>query len=272
MAITTRTLAGRVPAAQVSLVRFVVGLSGAGVLFLARRRGPDLRRWGLLVLRGGFGGAAVLTYFLAIERLGAAAGTVLNYTAPVFASVFAHLFLGERSAWTARSGLVLATLGAALVAFSSASASPLATPVVGVLAGLSAPVFGGAALTAMKKVRDDTDALSVFFALCAVGLVLSLPFAVNSWVPIDETTLVPLLAIGGLGLLGQLLLTWGMGHTTATAGSATTQLVPAFAWVLALGWLHEAVQPLAVLGAALCVSGVVGGVIPWRRLRAASSG
>ena len=87
MAVTTRTLAGRVPAPQVSLVRFAVGLLGAGVLFLARGRGPDLRRRGLLVLRGGFGGAAVLTYFVAIERLGVAPGTVLNYTAPVFASV-----------------------------------------------------------------------------------------------------------------------------------------------------------------------------------------
>jgi drug/metabolite transporter (DMT)-like permease len=222
------------------------------------------------VLRGAFGGAAVLTYFIAIERLGAAPGTVLNYTAPVFASVFAHLFLGERSGRTARFGLLLATAGAALVALSSAGASHVETPVVGVLAGLSAPIFGGAALTAMKKVRGDTDALSVFLSLCAVGLVLSLPLVAGRWVPLEADTLWPLLGVGVLGLTGQLLLTWGMGHTTATAGSATTQLVPAFAWVLAIGWLHEAVEPLAVAGAALCVSGVLTGVVPWSKLRPAA--
>jgi drug/metabolite transporter (DMT)-like permease len=55
-----------------------------------------------------------------------------------------------------------------------------------------------------------------------------------------------------------------MGHTSATVGSATTQLMPALAWTLAIGWLHEPVAPLAVFGAALCVGGVATGALSAR--------
>ena len=264
MAVATRTLAGKVPAAEVSALRFVVGLVGAAVLFVGRRRGPDLKRWPLLALRGFFGGGAVLTYFLSIETLGAGAATVLNYSSPVFASMFAFLFLKERPSRASRVGLVLATAGASLVAWSGAQSSTDART-LGIIAGFASPILGGAAMATIRKVRDDTDSLTVFLAFCLVGLLMSLPPALHSWVPVTRSSAPALLAVGVLGLLGQLFFTWGMGHTTTTAGSATTQLVPALAWVLAIGWLHEAVSVVAVVGALLCVAGVLVGVVPWRR-------
>ncbi len=264
MAVCTRTLAGQVPAAQISAIRFAVGLGGSVVLFGLRRRGPDLKRWPLLALRGLLGGAAVLTYFLSIESLGAAPATVLNYSSPVFASLFAFLFLKERSSWASRVGLALATVGAALVAWAGGQSATQAST-VGVVAGLATPVLGGAAMTTIRKVRDDTDSLSVFFSFCLVGLLMSLPLTVGRWVSLTAPVAPALAAVGVLGLLGQLLFTWGMGHTSTTLGSATTQLVPVLAWILAIGWLKESVSALAVVGAVLCLSGVMVGVVPWRR-------
>lgn len=265
MAVATRTLAGAVPAAQVSAVRFAVGLAGAVLLLVLRRRGPDLRAWRLLALRGVLGGAAVLTYFFSIEALGAAPATVLNYSSPVFASLFAFLFLKERSSVASRFGLALATLGAGLVAWASGGGHGSGRAhTLGIVAGLLTPVIGGAAMATIRRVRDETDSLSVFLAFCLVGLVMSLPLSLASWVPITSSVAPTLLAVGALGLLGQLLFTWGMGHTTATLGSATTQLVPVLAWILAIGWLHESVSALAVVGAILCVGGVLVGVVRWR--------
>lgn len=264
MAVATRTLAGTLPSAQVSAIRFAVGLGGAGLLFVLRRRGPDLKRWRLLALRGLLGGAAVLTYFLSIEELGAAPATVLNYTSPVFASLFAFLFLGERTPRASRIGLALATIGAALVAWASGRAST-DVHLVGVAAGLATPILGGAAMATVRKARDDTDALSVFFAFCLVGLLMSAPLAWWGWRPVEAGAGPALVAVGLFGLFGQILFTWGMGHTTATAGSAATQLVPALVWVMAIGWLGERVSTLAVAGALLCVGGVLLGIVPWRR-------
>lgn len=264
LSITTRLLAGRVPSAQVSALRFLVGLIGVICIFLARRRRPNLGHLGLLALRGLFGGGAVLTYFFAIEQLGAAPATVLSYSSPVFAALFAAIFLHERPPLAQRAGLLTATVGAGLVAFSTGQGTLAGSLGTGLAAGAASAVLGGAAMTVMKKVRDDTDAFTVFLAFCAVGLVMSLPVAWPGWVPLDAQTFPLTVLVGVLGLLGQLLLTWGMGHTSATVGSATTQLVPAIAWTIAVGWLREPISAMAALGALLCVGGVVAGALSAR--------
>lgn len=266
MAVLTRLLAGQVPAAQVVAVRFAIGIVGVLLIFAARGRRPNLRQWRLLGLRGLLGGVAVLTYFFAIERLGAAPATVLNYSSPIYAAVFAAWFLGETTSHLRRAGLVLATAGAALVTFSSSRGANPLVPDVGAIAGVLSAVAGGGAMTVIRKLRDDTDAETVFLAFCVVGLAVSAPLAAPAWVPLAGRALGLCVAVGLLSIAGQLLFTWGMGHTSATAGSATTQLVPVVAWVLALGWLGEPANALGVAGALLCVGGVLLGVVPWREL------
>ncbi len=262
MAVLTRLLAGEVPSTQVATVRFAVGAIGCVFLFGWKRRKPDLTQWRLLAMRGVSGGIAVVTYFFAIERLGAAAATVLNYSSPIYAAAFAAWFLGETSTPMRRLGLVVATSGAVFVAFSTGSAANPLVPDIGAVAGVISAIAGGASMTAIRRLRDDTDAITVFFAFCLVGLLVSLPLSAPGWVPLEGSALVICLAVGLLSIAGQLLFTWGMGFTTATAGSATTQLVPAVAWTLALGWLGEPVTTLGVIGAVLCVSGVLLGVLP----------
>lgn len=266
MAVLTRLLAGKVPAAEVATVRFAVGIIGCGFLFAWKRRRPNFSQGKLLTLRGLFGGVAVVTYFFAIERLGAAPATVLNYSSPIYAAAFAAWFLGETSTSMRRVGLVVATSGAAFVTFSTGSVTNPLVPDVGALAGILSAVTGGAAMTVIRKLRDDTDAITVFFAFCIGGLVVSAPLAAPGWVPLSGFPLFICLVIGVLSIGGQMLFTWGMGFTSATAGSATTQLVPVVAWTLALGWLGEPVTLLGVVGAVLCVSGVLLGVVPWREV------
>lgn len=260
LAVETRVLSAKLPAAELSTIRFAVGLLAMGLHFVVRRRGPDLRHWGLLLARGTLGGLAVLTYFVAIERLGAAPATVLNYVSPVYTAVFAMLFLKERAGVATLVGLVLGTLGAALVTLSTASSFSLSALEPGALAGLASGAFGGAAMAVIKVLRRDTEASTVFTAFCFMGLALSAPLAAPHWVPLEGTRFWLALLLGALSLAGQLLFTWGMGFTTATTGSAITQLVPALAWVLALGWLHESVNRLSIAGALLCISGVLLGL------------
>lgn len=262
MAVTTRLLAGKVPAAEIAAVRFAIGLVACSAWFLARRERPNLGRWRLLAMRGFFGGVAVVTYFFAIERLGAAAATVLNYSSPIYAAVFAAWFLAEKSTWLKRLGLVFATVGAGLVTLSSAPEGHHWTAIdLGAIAGVLSAIAGGAAMTSMRKLRDDTDAVSIFFAFCVVGFALSAPLAAPQWVALEGHAMWICLAVGVLAIVGQLLFTYGMGFTSATAGSATTQLVPVVAWTLSLGWLGEPVTVLGVVGALLCVGGVLLGVI-----------
>src|SRR4051794_9680458 len=121
MAVSARSIAGRVPGAQIALVRFAVGiLAVAGARALGH---ADLRprRWGWLVARGLFGGLAVVSYFGCIQHVGVGVATLLNYTAPVWSLLFSWALLGERPRRNAVAALVLTLAGVVLVAGRSGS-------------------------------------------------------------------------------------------------------------------------------------------------------
>lgn len=262
MAVLTRTLAGVVPSAQIAVVRFLVGLLGVAGVFAVRRTLPDLRRWRLLLFRGLLGGVAVLLYFFSIEKIGVGPATMLNYLSPVYAAVFAGVILKERPGARLYLGLSLATIGAVFVtAGTGALLHPLQPGVGGALAGLASGVCGGAAMTGVHTLRRDTDASTVFFAFCFFGLLLSLPLAWAGWVRVDGLPLGRMVGVGVFSFGAQMLFTWGMGFTTASRGSATTQLTPVVTWVLSVLLLDEWPHAMTLVGAVLCLGGVLIGMV-----------
>lgn len=255
-AILARIAAVDVPSPQLVLIRFLVGLVACVGAFLVLRRWPNLSAWRLLLARGGMGAVTVLLYFFAIAKVGAAVATVLFYCSPIYAALFARLFLKERpSRWMA-VGLLLTTVGAALVSFKP-SAEVTDTWRWGATAGVLAGVLGGASLTVTKAARGVADTWTVFFAFSVIASFVAAPLAVPGWVPVFGTPLAAtVLGMALASLLAQLLLTHGLGLVSATLGSALTQLVPVLAWALALTVMQEQVTTAAILGALLCMSGI----------------
>jgi drug/metabolite transporter (DMT)-like permease len=262
MAVLTRTLAGTVPSSQIVAVRFFVGLMGVALMFAFHRSRPDLRRWRLLGVRGFLGGVAVLCYFFAISHLGVGPATMLNYLSPVYAAVFAGLILKERPGFWLYVGLALATFGAVMVTAGTGAFEHPLTPGLGAMAGLASGIFGGASMTGVHALRKDTDATTVFFGFCLIGFLIAAPLSIDGWVPLQGLLLVKLFGIGVLSFAAQMLFSFGMGFTTASRGSATTQLVPVVTWVMSVALLGDWPNRLTLAGAALCVSGVLIGLIP----------
>ncbi len=256
MALLTRHVSASVPAAQLVVIRHGVGLLTAGSLMLLLRRRPNFARPGLLFLRGLLGGISVLGFFYAIAHIGAGPATVLNYCAPIYAACFAALFLKEKAPPLLWLGLLLSTVGAACVTLSNSSGTQFQFD-FGTLVGIVAGVAGGAAMTTVKAARGDSDALTVFLSLTVVGGAMALPSALWGWAAMSLSTFAASVAIGLLASVGQLLFTYGMGYTSATAGSAMTQLVPALVWMASVLFLRLDVAALALVGAVLCTLGVL---------------
>jgi len=69
MAFFAKLASARIPGSEVALIRFLVGLVPVLLIPAIRRRSFEWTRLDLLVLRGVFGGTAVLFYFLAIAPI-----------------------------------------------------------------------------------------------------------------------------------------------------------------------------------------------------------
>lgn len=254
MALATRVASRQMGAGQLTAIRFSV--CGVGVVAFSALAGARLapQSWRLLVLRGLFGGAAVLLYFVALARCrDTGTAVLLNLVSPIYTSLFAWVFLRERPGARLGLGIVLAFAGVLLV---------LRTPAgfhlgVGEVAGIASAVLSGLAVTTIRAARATDSAPAILLVFCVTGLFLSAPFAAADWHAADASSWGLALFMGALSLLAQLLMTHAFGLVTAPEGALYQQLTPAFTFVLAAAFLHEALGLTAILGTALILGAVV---------------
>jgi drug/metabolite transporter (DMT)-like permease len=253
MALLVKGVAARLPGPEVALLRFAVGLAAVGVATTHIRMRPH--NWRGLFWRGAFGGSAVLCYFLAIEHLSVGMATLLNYTAPVFAALWAWAFLGEHIGRHTIGALAVTSCGVGLVLVGNA---PPGTLGLGrwQLVGILSSVLSGAAVATIRQVRRTDGAWEIFAAFCVAGLLTTSLPAARHWVTPTPREWVLLLGVGVTSVTAQLLMTHALRDLPAAGAGVLLQLTPAATLVLGALLFGERPHGLAVAGAAITLAGV----------------
>jgi drug/metabolite transporter (DMT)-like permease len=253
MAVAARMAAATLPGPEVAFVRFCIGLVACGVA-ATRVRLRTNNRIGLL-MRGGFGGAAVLLYFLAIEHLPVGVATLLNYTAPVFTALYAAVFLGESAKPATLGALALTTAGVVLVITGIAPPGSIAFG-PWQLVGVGSAVLSGAAVATIREVRKTDGSWEIFAAFCIGGALMTAVPTTIHWVTPSATHWVLLALVGTLSVAAQILMTYALRFVRAAVAGVIAQFTPVAS--LAMGWifLGEKIAGRALAGAALTLVGV----------------
>jgi drug/metabolite transporter (DMT)-like permease len=249
----TRGLGG----AQTAAVRFAFGLLPVALLPGIRRRALAWQRRDLLLYRGIFGGTAVLLYFLAIEHVAVGLATLLNYTSPVFAVLFASLFIGERVQPRVLPALALALAGVLLVVRAGSTPGELRVTGPWVAAALLSATLSGAALTAIRMARRTEGSWAIYTSFNGIGLVVTLPPALLAWRTPDLAATAALLVVGLASMVAQLLMTHAYRWVDNLRAGVVAQLAVFVTLLLGALLLGERVTPAALLGSLLTVAGVV---------------
>jgi S-adenosylmethionine uptake transporter len=253
MAVVAKAAVSRIPGPEVAFVRFCIGLVACGAA-ATRVRLRTNNKLGL-VLRGAYGGGAVLLYFLAIEHLPVGVATLLNYTAPVFTAVYAAAFLGERVRPATVAALAVTTAGVVLVTLGTAPAGTFAFglwPMVGLASG----ALSGAAVATIREVRRTDGSWEIFAALCVGGaFITSVPTAAR-WVAPGAAEWAAIVTVGLLSVVAQILLTYSLRFVRAAVAGLIAQFAPVAALAMGFVFLRESIAGLALFGAAVTLVGV----------------
>ncbi len=247
-----------VPPAEAAFLRYFIGLVfllPALPAMRAARLTP--RQWRLFGTRGVFHGLGVILWFYAMVRIPIADVTAMNYLAPVYVTIGAALFLGERLAFRRIAAVIAALIGTAIIlrpGFREINAGHLA------MLG-AALVFSGSYLTA--KVLADEAKPAVVVAMLSIFVTLTLaPFALVHWVTPTLTQLMLLAAVASVATLGHYTMTlaFAAAPMTVTQPVTFTQLV----WAILLGYLvfDEAIDMWVILGGVVILASVT--FITWR--------
>ena len=190
-------------------------------------RTRSVKSYGLRALLGSF---AMMCWFIALANMPVADATSLSFTAPIFASIGAMIFLGERAGVRRWSAIVLGFLGTMIILRPGfAEISPAA---ILLLFG-SAAVAGAVIMVKILSRTETSSAIVTYMGLYMVPLMLIPTLFVWQTPPL---WIWPwLIAMGGFGTLAQ----WAM--TQAYAAADATAVLPfdylRLPFVAAIGFL-----------------------------------
>ena len=236
---------------QAAFIRYAMGVVIMAPLLLRVRwsRLAPRRRLGMYLTRGIVHGLGVMLWFYAMARIPITEVTALGFTAPIFTTIGAALFLGEK--------LRARRIGAVLMGFAGAMIilrPGIAAIDPGAIAQLiAAPLFAASFILAKKLTETDSSG-AIVGALTVIVTLMLLGPALLVWRTPTPSELGWLFATASFATAGHLTLTQAFraAEITVTQPVAFLQLV----WATLLGFYVFGEQPdlFTWIGAAVIVA------------------
>ncbi|MCI2400537.1 DMT family transporter [Aliiroseovarius subalbicans] len=247
-----------VPASQAAFLRYLLGL-----VFLLPMIKPLMAAcWtrkgvALFGLRGAVHTVGVIMWFYAMTQITVAEVTAMNYMSPVYVTLGAAVFLGERLAARRIMAVGVALVGALIIlrpGFRELNSGHFAML-------FTAVGFAGSYLIA-KRMASEASA-TVVVAMLSITVTIGLaPFAFAVWVPPTFEQLAWLFLVATFATAGH----FSMSMAFAAAPVSVTQPVTflQLVWAVTLGAVvfGEPVDGWVVAGGALIMASVA--FITWR--------
>ena len=235
--------------------RTLVALVVIGGYLAATRHRPRSNRW---IWVGAVCICGTNSLFTLANKLTTAANTiVLQFTAPIFVILLSAVFWRRRPKKLDLIACAVVLLGVLCFFVDSLEAGGTLGNVLALLSGLS---YGGVFLL---NDLPDADPISSVFWGDVMSAVIGLPFLLGE-TDFSPAPMVSLVILGAFQVgVAYILLTIGLRTTPAVTASLVSGIEPVLNPILVAVFYHERIGPLALVGAAV----VIGGVVAYNVLR-----
>ncbi len=243
---------------QAAFLRYVFGLVFLLPALPALRNTTLTRRsLTLFGLRGGVHGIAVMLWFYAMTRIPLAEVTAMNYMTPIYVTLGAALFLGEKLAFRRIAAILVALIGVIIIlrpGFRGIAPGHLA------MLGTSL-ALGVSYLLAKVLVREVRPSVVVAHLSIWVTIVL-IPFAIAVWETPSLGDLGILMLVASFATAGHYFMTLALQAAPVAVTQPVTFLQLIWATLLGALAFHEGVDIWVIAGGTLILCAV--SFITWR--------
>ena len=247
-----RYIGSDIPAPQAAFIRYL-----AGLIFVLPTLRPLIRHWpggallGRFVLRGVVHGFGVILWFYAMARIPIAEVTALGYTSPIFVTLGAAFFFGEKLHLRRLAAVGMGFVGAMVIlrpGFNEISSGQLAQ--LG-----AAPLFAASYLLAKGLTRDHGSGLIVGMLSLVCTLTL-LPGALMQWRPPTAEEVGWLALTAAFATTGHYCLTRAIQAAPLTVTQPVGFLQLVWATLLGIVAFGEPIDPFVIAGGGIVVAAV----------------
>ena len=245
---------------QLTFVRLAIAALTLCVYAFARGvRLPAWRDVPMILLLGLTGIALYHTALNFGERtVTAGSASFIVAASPLFATVFSVILLGDRPGARTWVGMAIAFVGVSLIAMTESGGIKFTK---GAMLILLAAVSGGFFVAVQKPLLRRYSATELSAWAMAIGAVLTCFFAPGCLHAVQSAPLSVTLAVVYLGIfpaaLAYLIWAYALSHFSVARMVSSLYVIPVVTLVIAIVWPGEWPRPLALVGGALALAGVV---------------
>ena len=238
---------------EIGFFRNVFGLVALSPLYFRHGLGVlKTKRIGMHATRAGFNVISMMCFFYALSITPLAQVASMGFTLPIFVTIFAAIFLGERLRARRLAALSIGLCGALIIVRPGTEAMDTGSLIV----------LAGTALWAISimviKSLSRTDSPLTITSWASISLaVLSFPIALSVWQMPTLEQFAWLACIGGMGSLGAMATAHSLRLAEATALMPYDFIKLMWAALIGFAVFGEVPSPWTWLGAAIVIAAAI---------------
>jgi len=258
MTLCVKNIDNRIPIYELVFFRSILSLMIT--LFIINLK--NINPWGknrpLLILRGVLGTLALVCIFYSIRNMPLSISTVIQYTYPIFISIFAGIFIKEKITRNLVLALIIGWIGI-LVILNPTQLTNINVEIenVSILISFLGAICTALAYVTVKKLSFSEDVYVIIQYFPLVSLITLLPIVLINWVTPNWNQLFWIIGIGLFTQLGQTFLTIGLKNLPASEASSINYLQVLFGSTWGVVFFNEIININFLLGALLVLLGTI---------------
>jgi len=212
----------------------------------------------LLILRGVLGTLALVCIFYAIRNMPLSISTVIQYTYPIFISIFAAIFINEKISRNIVFALIIGWIGIIII-LNPTQLSAINVEIKNIYIAIAfiGSICTSLAYVTVKKLLFTEDVYVIIEYFPLVSLISLSPIVLINWVTPNINQLIWIIGIGLFTQLGQTFLTIGLKKLPASNASAINYLQVLFGSIWGVLFFSEVININFLLGALLVLLGTI---------------
>ena len=256
MTVCVKKIDERIPIYELVFFRSIFSLVITSLIIQRKKIDP----WGqnkiLLIIRGLLGTIALICIFYSIRNMPLSISTVIQYTYPIFISIFAVFLIKEKITLKIIIALIFGWLGI-LIILNPYQSLNFKIENFSILIAFMGAITTSLAYLTVKELSKKENIFIIIKYFPLISTITLLPLVYQNWITPNFNEFIWILGIGIFTQGGQTFLTLGLKNLPASQASSINYLQVLFGSVLGILLFEEKININFIIGSVFVLLGTI---------------
>ena len=258
MTVCVKKIDNRIPIYELVFFRSLLSLLITSLIINKKNLNPWGKNKPLLILRGILGTIALVCIFYAIKNMPLNISTVIQYTYPIFISIFAGVLINEKITKNLIIASITGWLGILIILNPyQLSSLNIELDKFTVLIAFLGAISTALAYITVKKLSSTEDIFIIIKYFPLISVITLSPIVFFNWVTPNINDLIWIIGIGMFTQAGQTFLTIGLKKLPTSEAARINYLQVLFGSLWGILFFNELIYINFIFGAVLVLLGTI---------------